>query len=49
MGRATQGSNALGERVDVILDVLGNLVKQLMQGDKVGAFDIPVGLFGWGR
>jgi len=37
-GSTTQGRNSLGKRVDVVLDVFGNLVEQLVKGDEVGPF-----------
>ena len=44
VGDPAQSRDPLRKRIDVILDVLGYLVKKLMQSDEVRALHVPVGL-----
>src|SRR5580692_9374157 len=39
---APERGGTLGDGVDLVLDRLGELVEQLVQGDEVGALDVPV-------
>src|SRR5213083_124806 len=44
LGNAAELHDPLGEQVRVLLDVLGDLVEQLMEGDERGALHVPVRL-----
>ena len=47
-GDAAQCGDPLGDIVDRLFEFLGELVEQLVQGDEIRAFDIPVRLLDLG-
>ncbi len=48
VGNAAELYRALRDQVDVFLNIVVHLVEQLMQGDEIRAFHVPVRLLGLG-
>lgn len=45
-GRSAEGGDAFGDVINESQNLAGDAVEEFVEGDEVGAFDVPVGLFG---